>query len=261
MFKKLVPLSSEIHKTLKFHANMPYFFASEESLIPLTVAELPKISRDMLIVFPLRAGLPLALAGVEPKHNLHIQDDGMWIGRYVPAHLRRYPFILAEKDTTPNPEHGRQFALMIDESAPHFKTEQGMPLFNKDGSASDFLTRTQKLLLALQADQEKTLKLVAQLEEYNLLEPRDIRVNRDKDLEPLLLKGFRMIDSQRFSELDSVALAQLRDSGALEMIYAHVVSLTNLDDGWVAQQAKAKAKPKQTDTLLYTEADALFKFS
>ncbi|HAR33902.1 MAG TPA: hypothetical protein DCR95_07400, partial [Desulfobacter sp.] len=42
-------------------------------------------------------------------------------------------------------------------------------------------------------------------------------------------------------------LVLLRETGALDMVYAHIMSLTNLEDGWLAQQAGKGPVPDVPD--------------
>ncbi|MDZ7808919.1 MAG: SapC family protein [Arhodomonas sp.] len=51
--------------------------------------------------------------------NLCVDTDGQRVAEYVPAHIRRYPFVLGETG-----EQGR-FVVMIDRAAPNFVDAEG----------------------------------------------------------------------------------------------------------------------------------------
>ena len=56
-----------------------------------------------------------------------------------------------------------------------------------------------------------------------------MRLNVDiPDRKPLVLSGFSGIKRERLKELEPDALATLMKSGALELIYAHLLSLNNV---------------------------------
>ena len=131
MFKQPIPLSAETHRDLRFSPDQPFDFARELVFIPLTAAELFKVARETVIVFPIQRGVPQALVAFEAGCNVYIDDAGHWMGRYVPAHLRRYPFVLGEIPTTPEEreENGRRFGLQVDAGAPHLNKPDGIRLF------------------------------------------------------------------------------------------------------------------------------------
>jgi hypothetical protein len=58
-------------------------------------------ARDLLIVFAgndAKDAGPVALLGLRQNENLYVDAEGQWAANtYVPAFVRRYPFVLAEK--------------------------------------------------------------------------------------------------------------------------------------------------------------------
>lgn len=244
MFTQLVALDAEQHRTLRLTPNQPFDFARELMLIPVTVAELYKVAREMPIVFPRAGGIPQALVGDQPGRNAHINDTGHWVGRYIPAHLRRYPFTLAEikPDAAQPSDSGRRFVVQFDAAARHFERSDGYPLLDDQGQPTDLLKKIQKVLVGLQQDQERTQALVAELEAAELLVERHIKINQMGG-EPRVLTGLRMVDVKVLAELAAERLAKLRDSGALAVAYAHLLSLTNLEDGLLAKLPAAPKTP------------------
>jgi hypothetical protein len=248
MFKQLVPLSAEDHRALRLTPNQPFDFAREQALIPLTRTEAAKVAREMVIVFPQQQGVPQALAGYDPSENLYVNERGHWIGRYIPAHLRRYPFILGEVPTSAEEQiqTGRRFGLQIDIEAPHLSETGTHPLFGNQGEPSDVLNKIQKVLMFLQQDFEKTQTLVDELDELKLLVDAPIKLNLP-DGNSRELTGFRVVDQQALAQLSATQLADIRTSGALALVYAHIMSLTNLEDGWLAKKAEGQTADKNFD--------------
>jgi len=75
--------------------------------------------------------MPVILLSLQQSENVYLAEDGSWQGKYVPAFIRRYPFVLSQTD-----EQDKAF-LCIDESDPGFNLNQeGSALTNEDGSAT-----------------------------------------------------------------------------------------------------------------------------
>mgnify|MGYP002621356009 CR=1 FL=1 len=111
MFLKLTNLDAEQHRDLRYTPNQPYDFARELVMVPVVSGEVTRVAREMPIVFPKAQGVPQALLGVKPDESLHVRDSGHWLGRYIPAHIRRYPFVLAEVPTSPDVAPGQSEVL------------------------------------------------------------------------------------------------------------------------------------------------------
>ena len=100
MFKNLETLDAENHKNLRFAPANDFSFAAELSSAPLSASEVMEAARAFPIVFTTDGPLlPMALMSVEEGKNVFINENGEWQASYVPAHIRRYPFILGDTDT------------------------------------------------------------------------------------------------------------------------------------------------------------------
>lgn len=263
MFKQLVPLSAETHKSLKLSPNQPFDFARQLALIPLTQAEVAKASREYVIVFPLQKGVPQALVGYEPNQNIYVNEAGHWVARYIPAHIRRYPFIFSEIPTSAEDRTltGRRFGVQIDLDAPHLSETNDYPLFDDKGEPSSVLTQIQKVLMFLQQDFEKTQEMVEELESLNLLIETPINLTLTNDSPTKQLTGFRIVDQKALSELPAEQLAGLRSTGALSLVYAHIFSLTNLEDGWIAKHAGTETDDDLDLDVYFDGMDDTLKFN
>lgn len=253
MFLQPTPLDSLQHRTLRFSPNQPYHFAATQILVPILASEIGRVAREMPILFPNQKGMPQALLGLEAGKNLHVRDTGHWMGRYIPAHFRRYPFILGEITQTEAEQvaQGRRFTVHFDAKAPHFSQSEGLRLLDDEGKPTPELENIQKMLMAMEQDMVRTLKMMDELEALQLLTPQSISL-RVSGAEPRQLTGFRAIDVKVFAQLGGEQLESLRNSGTLALIHAHFLSLTNLDDGLLSQvlsaQSGTQAKVAGTDT-------------
>ena len=129
-YERPVPLNRNEHKDLRLKGVPNVKFARNVHSVPLTGAEFAVAARDLLIVFagvtPADAG-PIALLGLRQDENLYVDADGQWAqNAYVPAFVRRYPFVLAEK---PAGQEGDDFTVFLDERYEGFNTAEGVRLF------------------------------------------------------------------------------------------------------------------------------------
>lgn len=232
MFKNLAVLNTQQHRQLRFTPSQPYHFADSEMLIPIVASEAFVVAREYTIVFSLAGQTNVyALTGVDQGVNAYVAPSGHWLGRYVPAHVRRYPFILSEAPNG-NGNGERHFVMQFDQDAPHMNLPDGAPLFTDEGEAAPMLQQVQEILLNLQKDFDYTQTLVAQLDAAGVLVEDGLRVQpKQADDKQTVLQGFRLVDVKALGQLEADKLAQLRDSGALALAYAHLLSLTNLRDG------------------------------
>lgn len=257
MFQKAETIQAAAHRDLRFSRDQPYGFARGEMLVPLAASELHRVAREMPIVFPNGQGVPQALVGLEPGRNLHVQSSGHWKGRYVPAYLKSYPFRLAEQGAAETGE--KTFVVQIDRAAPHFDTLNGEPLIDDQGGPAPLLKQAQNALTTLYRDTRRAEQQVAMLDEHGLLMAQHIIINRGSEQERALT-GFRVVDDKALAALSDKALASLRDAGVLRMIYAHQLSLTNLEDGLLAHEAKSAGNESGIDPIFGVDEGDLFNF-
>lgn len=217
-YTRLEPVHAVRHAALRVRAT-GFGFAREATGIPLAAEEFGVAARTLPIVFGNEAPhMPVALVALTPGSGHVVGADGRWDGgTYIPAYVRRYPFLLARI------EQGKDdMALCVDPAAPMLGTEQGEPLF-ADGRQ----TPTMERILALCTDFEKAMTrtrlMVEALLAENLIQPGV--VNFTMNGRPARVDGFRAIDRERLAKLPAEKLAFFRDRGYLEPVYAHLLSI------------------------------------
>ena len=237
LFKQPKPLDSQAHRSLRLQARQPYHFAAQQSLVPVMAGEMAQVAREYAVVFSDAPGsLPLALLGIRQGHNAYVRPSGHWLARYVPAHVRRYPFVLAEHVPADGPVGTSSRLVLVDADAPHLVSEGGLPLFDDDGAPSKVLQQVQQVLVMLERDSERTLQQMAQIESAGLLVERVLPVT-PRAGKPVGLQGLRVVDEARLAALEPAVLHALQQSGALKLVYAHLLSLVNLQDGPLVEAA------------------------
>jgi hypothetical protein len=113
LYKRPRPLLSDQDGDLSLRPNTGYGFAAAANAVPLMAAEFLGACRHIPIVFADGAvPQPSALLGLRSGENLMVGPDGSWVDScYIPAYIRRYPFIFSEDGNR------SEFTLCIDAAA------------------------------------------------------------------------------------------------------------------------------------------------
>jgi hypothetical protein len=98
LYKDLIPLNSNDHVTWKSRLLENAKFLEGHHAIPLTIEEFVPASRTYPIIFSATDNpVPLVLMGMNEGVNTFMNEEGFFERPvYVPAYVRRYPFLLAK---------------------------------------------------------------------------------------------------------------------------------------------------------------------
>ena len=224
-YQKPVQLNSDVHKNARLGSLVGDFsFSKETNSIPLAAVEFFDTAREYPIAFTGNEGgalFPIALVGVRQSENLFVSPEGKWEGRYVPAFVRRYPFVLAEK------QDAEDFNVYLDEAYPGFGAAGGERLFTDSGEHTPLLKQALEFLSTYQGEIKRTRLFVERLQALNLLIPRVLEVVRPNE-QPMVLQGFSVVDEAKLAALPDADLLDLARSGLLAWIHAHLMSLNNV---------------------------------
>ncbi len=227
-YERPVPLNRTQHKDLRLKGIPSLRFASNVHSVPLTGVEFPAAARDLPILFAgnsMEEAGPMALLGLRQNENLFIEGDGQWAANtYIPAFVRRYPFVLAEK---PADQEGDDFTVFLDEAYEGFGSDDGERLFKEDGTDSDMLKNAVNFLGEFQQHVARTQWFMEQLRKHDLLEPRNIRL--EKDGKAINLNGLYVVSEEKLRKLDEKTSHEFLKEGVFGWIYAHLLSLANID--------------------------------
>jgi len=227
-YERPVPLNRTQHKDLRLKGIPSLRFAAGVHSVPLTGVEFPAAARDLPILFAgssMEEAGPMALLGLRQNENLFIDADGQWAANtYVPAFVRRYPFVLAEK---PAGEEGVDFTVFLDEAYEGFGSDEGERLFQDDGTDSEMLKNAVNFLGEFQQHVGRTQWFMEQLRKHDLLEPRNIRL--EKDGKAINLNGLYVVNEEKLRKLDAKTSHEFLTEGVVGGIYAHLLSLANID--------------------------------
>ena len=233
-YERPVPLNRNEHKDLRLKPVPNMKFALGAHSVPLTGVEFGLAARDLPVVFAgndIKDAGPVALLGLRQNENLFVDADGQWAPNvYIPAFVRRYPFVLAEK---PAGQEGDDFAVFLDEGYEGFGTEEGDRLFNEDGTDSELLTRAVGFLGEFQQHVGRTRWFMDQLRKHELLEPRGMSLRKgapdSPDAHVINLSGLFVVNEDKLRQLDEKTAHEFVREGVFGWIYAHLLSLNNID--------------------------------
>jgi len=197
----------------------PFSFAAETHVLPTVAAEFPAAAREYPIVFAGGTPAPAAvlLVGLTAGRCSFIDKAGRWTGTYVPAYLRRYPFILGE---VPSADP----ILCIELSNGWAKPGAGERLFKDDGSMAPPLENALRISSDYADAAKRTEAFTRKLADLGLY--REITIEaRTGDGRQFTLGGFFAVDEARYRALPDETFLELRRDGAIQAIEAHLFSL------------------------------------
>ncbi len=239
------PLNREQHAKLALvHNDKPYSFASAGTAVPLTVTEFAPAALSFPVIFAGEERVPLAVMGLNQGENLFVHEDGSFtVGGYVPAYIRRYPFVLAADETQD------RLIVCIDKGSSLLSETGQTPLFDEKGEPTEYTQNCIKFCDDFEVERRRTDSFVQLLKDNDLFElktavftPTDAAGNPG---EPQTVAEYYGVSEDKLNALPIEKLKELQTSGALAQIYAHLVSLVGWDKliavAMVRQQAAAGA--------------------
>ncbi len=224
-YQKVVALNSNVHRNLKFDASKVNFnFVRDTTAVLLGSIEFAEAAREYPIVF-IKAQdgkmRPVALLGVRTGENLYVDEQGKWDAHYIPAFVRRYPFVMAEGGVA------GQLLVCIDEECPALNGEKGEVLIDGAGNLQPRMNEVMQFLQNFQNEFARTELLAQQLDELGLFVQQGARFDTPNG-QTFQLNDFYLIDEVKFGQLVDDKLPALFRSGALGMAYLHLASLGNM---------------------------------
>jgi hypothetical protein len=225
-YRSLAALDRREHTRLKVRVPENYEFTADAALIPLLCGEFVPVAREFPIAFMREQSsgefVPVALTGMPQSKNLFLRPDGVWDARYIPAYVRRYPFVFVE--TAPD-----NFTVCIDPSSKFLDENEGVPLFGEDGEPSPALKETIKGLQEYQQLMQLTRSFMKKLAAANILMEANAQAELP-DGRSVSWRGFWIVDEKRFREIPEATLKDWFATGELGLVYAHLVSIGNLSE-------------------------------
>jgi hypothetical protein len=220
-YNEAKPVNVERHKDLSVKTGVTYRFAKNVNSVPLTAIEFGQAAAEYPIVFAGtgEAIMPAVILGAQQTENLFIDESGAWQGRYVPAFVRRYPFVFSSDKAAKN------FILHIDESFEGCNREgRGERLFDNEGQQTQYLRSILNFLQDYQARFQRTREYCDRLKSLGLLQPMQAQFNLSSG-ERRSLSGFMTVDREKLKAISAEDLTTMFGNDELECTYLHLHSL------------------------------------
>lgn len=191
-----IALSPSQHADKRFLPRDGYRLVAEQPVAGILVAELPELLLHYALGFTKNGERyqPVALLGFG-QQNLYVHPDGRWLGSYVPASLRGYPFNLL-------PDEQGQRVLCIDAEQLVDATDIGQVLFDEHGQPSEAVAKQLGFQQHCEANRQRTQQAVDALQQAGVLEPWPLEISRGEGETPKQIEGLYRIDEKTLNTLD-----------------------------------------------------------
>lgn len=223
IYETAVPVSSGRHGKCAVEMGENYGFARSVNAVPLMAVEFPLAAAEYAVVFS-QSGeevVPVVILGAQLQQNLYVNAADKWQANYIPAFIRRYPFVFTSS------ADGETFTLCVDEAFQGLNyLGRGKALFDAEGKPTAYVDDVLKFLQEYRAQYLRTKAFCSQLKALDLLEPMQAEFTL-VDGEKMSLTGFQVVSRTRLKALSADTLHALAQSDALELVYAHLYSMRN----------------------------------
>ena len=240
-YNAVEPLNLDQHRNMKVRAMPTLPEAGRTHAVPLTIDEFALVQRHYPIVFSVGgAPVPIALMGLNENVNVFLDSDGRPLDptMYIPAYLRRYPFLLARLR-----QDSDELSLCYDPTSGAVgEFDEGEPLF--DGDQPSAATKAiLEFCEQFEAAGIRTNAFIEELVKTDLLMDGEVAIQPEGVPQPFVYRGFRMIDEEKLRNLRGDELRKMNQSGMLPLIYAHLFSLAQTRDIFARQVQQGKGPP------------------
>ena len=231
-YKQPELLSKEEHGKLGVNVSPTRFgFALGSNLCPLTVQEFAPASTSYPVVFVGQDYNPVAVFGLNETQNLFATPEkGFDVDAYVPAFIRRYPFVLAQPGADVPADQADRMLVGIDRGYEYIAEGGTFPFFDEKGEPSEYTQRCMQFCNDFETQVRSTRQFVAMLRELDLFEQRTTSYtpqNQDGSPagDPQPVAEYFGISEDKLKALPKDRLVELVGNGAIQQIYAHINSL------------------------------------
>jgi len=218
-YKAPIPLDSKAHKDLGLKPEFGLSFTEGVNAVPINMIEMPQICHFYPIGFsPDASATPVAILGLRDNENLFLNKKNQWEeDTYIPAYIRRYPFIFSEM-----PEND-QLSLCIDLNKDIVESKGKQPFFDDDSKPTQLAQNAMEFCKSYHAAAQQTLAFGKELAESGILVERQAEINIGEG-KRINFAGFRIIDEKKLADLDEKTFLDWRKKGYLPFLYAHLFS-------------------------------------
>jgi hypothetical protein len=251
LYNGLEPLNRNVHGNFKVRRLEGLDRVATAHALPVTVDEFAMVQRHFPIVFSVGDNpVPIVLMGLHEGTNVFFDEKGVTRDDnvYVPAYLRRFPFLLARLR-----EDSDELSLCFDPTSGAVGDfEEGEPLFSGE-EPSDATKAILQFCEQFEQAGQRTQAFMAELKDAGLLMDGEVAIQPEGAEQPFIYRGFQMVDEEKFRNLRGDELRKLNQNGALPLIMAHLFSLAVIREVF-ARQMRQGSGPVQAPQPATAEA-------
>lgn len=246
LYREPVLLDVNQHRRLRMAVLTDYSITKAMHAVFLTATEFLQAGLEFPILF-VHSGerdaqgalviSPIVLLGLVQGENLCL-DGSRWDARYIPAFIRRFPYLTANLKGASGP------GVLIDRSWSGFSETEGEPLFGADDQPTPALQQAMQFLELFEAEAQRTRLFCTRLGELDLL--KEMKADATlPDGKTLSVDGFYTVDEEKLRTLPDETVLELHRNGMLMLLHVHLASLANLKH-LVDRKALREAAAAQT---------------
>ena len=253
-------ISKETHRYKRLLPTPSYHYALRQAVVPLVGVECAQAVHNFPIVFTPygESYVLMGLLSLQPDRNMFVSADGKWLGSYIPAILRQYPFAVGL------PAEGGEPVLCVDGDCGLISDTEGQPMFEMDGSPSEIMRKIIEFIGELERGRAGTIRAVNMLVKHNLIIPWDITLQGPDGKGQQKVNGLFRLDEAALNALPPEDFLEIRTAGALPIVYAHLLSLNCIDNlvrlAALHAPGPAAAKPAPFAPAIDGNGDLVFNF-
>ncbi len=247
-------LSKTAYAARRWKPHDNYQFAATDTVAALVAQEMPRAAMHMPLAFILQNDqlVPVAVQGIQSGQNLFVTPDGRWIGGYIPAIYRSYPFAIAN---TPDGQQVLVFdedsGLIVDNAA-----EGSEAFFEPSGQPSKPVQAVIDFISHIQRNREATQRICTQIQQQEqLIQPWPITLRHPDGDRPLT--GLYRVDEAAMNNLPAEAFESLRQGGALPVLFCQLLSMQHFSLLTALAEAHQQAAEQRVATLPTTPSGDL----
>ena len=229
-------VSRERHANKKWLRFTNYAFAAGEVIAPIVGAELARAALAMPCAFLQQSGryTLVAVLSLIGGRNMFVGPDGRWLGPYIPAVFRLYPFRVLPTDK------GNSVVLCVDEQSNLVVdgSSTGEEFFDEQGNPAPVLKPLFDVAIAVERSRKSTELAVEALAQAGVIRPWEIKVKSNEGERPI--SGLHCVDEAALRALPDETFLNLRKTSALPIAHTQMLSMGQI--GILQHLARARAQ-------------------
>jgi hypothetical protein len=201
-----------------------YAFAAKANAIPVVAAELANLVPALPLGF-VQANdgsfQLVAITSLQPGTNLFVAPKGDWIGQYIPAVLRCYPFLLRKA-----PDKDESIFCIDENSGLAVEPGKGEAFFDEAGRPAQALNDMLAFVSQVETSRVVTQAAVDALQAADLIQNWPLQMQNGG--RTIAVEGLYRINEAMLNAVPSHVLLSLRAAGCLPLAYAQLLSMNQL---------------------------------